>query len=79
MGIDLWLKTRFVLQSPPILKVKVLNLKSIKVTCFGAKKSGFPVHKDQEFQFKIFKQLSVIILELKVQNLGQTYSSSIWF
>ena len=58
MGIDLWLKTRFVLQSPPILKVKVLNFKSIKVTCFAVKNPGFPVHKDPEFRFKIFKQLS---------------------
>ena len=51
MGIILWLKTRFVLKSPPILKVKVLNFKLIKVTCFavknprisGSQRSGIPV------------------------------------
>ena len=43
MGIDLWLKTRFVLQSPPILKVKVLNFKSIKVICFVVKNPDFLV------------------------------------
>ena len=41
MGIDLWFYSRFVSQRAPILKVKVLNSKSIKVTCFAAEKSGF--------------------------------------
>jgi len=58
MGVDLWFSTRFVSQRPPILKVKVLNFKSIKVTCFDAEKSGFLVHMDPEFWFKIFKRLS---------------------
>ena len=40
MGIDLWLKTCFVTQRPLILKVNVLNFKSIKVTRFAVKKSG---------------------------------------
>ena len=55
MGIDLWSGTRFVACRPPILKVKVLNFKSIKVTRFPGEKSGFPVHMDPEFQFKDFK------------------------
>ena len=58
MGIDLWFKTRFVMQRPPIFKVNVLNFKSIKVTCFAIKKSGFLVHLDPGCHFKVFKQLS---------------------
>ena len=54
MGIDLWLKTRFSAHRPSILKVKVLDFKSIKVTSFAAEKSGFPAHMDLEFRFKIF-------------------------
>ena len=41
MGIDLWFKTRFVMQRPPIFKVNVLNFKSIKVTCFAIKNPDF--------------------------------------
>ena len=58
MGIDLWFPSRFFAQRPPIFKVNVLNFKSIKVTCFAAKKPGFPVQTDPEFRFKIFKCLS---------------------
>ena len=58
MGIDLWFSTRFVSQRPPILKVKVLNFKSIKVRGFDAEKCGFLVHMDPEFRFQIFKSLN---------------------
>ena len=44
MGIDLWLKTRFLTQRPLIFKVNVLNFKAIEVKRFAEKKSGFPVH-----------------------------------
>ena len=54
MGINLWFSKRFVSQRPRILKVKVLDFKSIKVTSFAAEKSGFPAHTDPEFRFKIF-------------------------
>ena len=49
LGIDLWFKTRFVMQRPPIFKVNVLNFKSIM---FAVKKSGYPVHPDQKIIFK---------------------------
>ena len=49
---------RFVLLRPPILKVKVLIFKTIKVTCFAAEKSGIPVHMDPEFRSKTLEQFS---------------------
>ena len=52
MGIDLWFSSRFFAQRPPIFKDKVLDFKSIKVTCFPGKKSGFLGHMDLEFGFK---------------------------
>ena len=58
MGIDLWFKTRFVMQKPPIFKVNVLNYKSIKVTRYAVKESEIPVHVDPGFHFKVFKKLS---------------------
>ena len=50
MGIDLWFVTRYVAHRPSILKVKVLKFKSIKVTCFAAKKTGFPVQPDEKIR-----------------------------
>ena len=59
MGIDLWLKTHFVLQRPPILKVKVLKFKSIKVTCFAAKKTGFPVQPGEKIRKTEFIEVHI--------------------
>ena len=50
MGIDLWFRANIYAPRPPILKVKVLKLKSIKVTCFAAKKPGFPVQPDEKIR-----------------------------
>ena len=52
MGIDLWFSSRFFAQRPPIFNDKVLNFKSIKVTCFPEKNLDFRFERIQNSGLK---------------------------